>query len=249
MLKQQPLIIAHRGAKGEAPENTLAAFRLGMDQGCDAIELDIHLTLDRHIVVIHDATVDRTTTGSGEVDAMTLAELKKLDAGSWFSEAFAGEGIPTLAEVLELVPPEIMINIEMKGTPGETGLVKALEDLLREKQRIDSVVVSSFDHAALYKLKKLEPNLRIGLLYMKERLSPAIVKREALAEIYSLHPHHEWITPEYVAEALEQGWVLYPWTVNEEDQFREMLSAGVAGMITDYPGRLRRMLDHAKSPL
>lgn len=249
MLKRQPLIIAHRGAKGEAPENTLAAFQLGMDQGCDAIELDIHLTSDRQVVVIHDATVERTTTGSGEVQAMTLAELKKLDAGSWFSEAFAGEEIPTLAEVLELVPPKIMINIEMKGAPGKTGLVQALVELLREKQRIDSVVVSSFDYAALYELKKLEPGLRIGLLYMKERLSPADVKREAPVEIFSLHPHHEWITPEYVAEALEQGWILYPWTVNEEEQFREMLSAGVAGMITDYPGRLRRMLDHAESPL
>ncbi|MDQ0896529.1 glycerophosphodiester phosphodiesterase family protein [Paenibacillus sp. V4I7] len=145
MTKQPLLVIAHRGAKGEAPENTMAAFRLGLEQGCDAIELDIHLSKDGEIVVIHDDTMHRTTDISGKVNELTLAELKQADAGRWFHEKYAGERVPLLEEVFDLVPANIMINVEVKYSYGRK-LESALVELMRRKNRIHNVVVSSFDH-------------------------------------------------------------------------------------------------------
>lgn len=236
------MIIAHRGAAGEAPENTLAAFKLGLEQGCTGIELDVHLSKDGEVIVCHDGTLDRTTDSKGVIRDMTVDELKKADAGRWFHEKYAGERVPLLEEVLDLVPPEVQINVEIKGSyGGETE--PALLKLLHRKNRLDSVFVSSFDFVSLELLKSLEPNIRIGQLY-----SIGIAKHYRMADLidqplYSLHPQWSKLTGEAVREAKERGLAVYPWTVNAEETMRQMIEFGVSGIITDYPGRLKKLLE------
>jgi glycerophosphoryl diester phosphodiesterase len=245
-VKSKPLIIAHRGAAGEAPENTLAAFRLGMEQGCDAIELDIHLSKDGEIIVCHDETIDRTTDRTGAIRELTVTELKEADAGRWFNEKYAGERIPLLEEVFELVPPNIMINVEIKGFSGERLLETALARLLRRTGRLSSVVVSSFDFNSLAVLKQIEPDARIGLLYEDKATlaDPANPLAKPVAvPVYSLHQYFDKLDGGEILEALREGMQVYPWTVNEENQIRLMIEYGVSGVITDFPGRMKRILE------
>jgi glycerophosphoryl diester phosphodiesterase len=240
------LVIAHRGARGEAPENTLAAFRLGLEQGCTAFELDVHLSKDGELIVCHDATLDRTTDSSGLIHELTVEELKRVDAGRWFHEKFAGERLPLLEEVFDLAPPEVMINVEIKGSYGRK-LESALVELMRRKERVGSVVVSSFDHKSLMFLKLLEPEARVGLLY-----DANISRHSALADtlgvpVYSLHPHFKRIDMEDVRDALARGLQVYPWTINDETHMRDAIAYGVSGIITDYPGRLNAILSELGS--
>lgn len=237
-----PIVIAHRGASGEAPENTIGAFRLGLEQGCDGFELDVHLSKDGEIVVIHDFTVNRTTDGQGDVKDMLLSELRELDAGKWFSDAFSGERIPTLKEVFDLSPPELMINVEMKGGIG-SGLEEALAELLRQSNRLGTVIVSSFDYKGLANLKRIEPSVKIGLLYDLRMAYHWKLPAVAGCEVYSLHPGLRRIDAEDVKAVQEQGLSVFPWTVNEEEKLLQAISYGVNGIITDYPGRLRTILE------
>ncbi|RTE06761.1 glycerophosphodiester phosphodiesterase [Paenibacillus whitsoniae] len=237
----QPLVIAHRGAKGEAPENTLAAFRLGLEQGCDAIELDIHLSQDGEIIVIHDFTIDRTTDRKGVVHEMTLAELKQADAGRWFDTRFEGERIPTLEEVFDLVPPDIMINVEIKDSY-DRKLEPALVELMKKKDRVHNVVVSSFDHKSLMFLKLLLPETKIGLLYDFNPGSHVNLATGLGVPVYSLHPNFKRINREEIREAKSKGIEVYPYTINDEKRLRKAIAYGASGIITDYPGRLRDIL-------
>ncbi|ALS29923.1 glycerophosphodiester phosphodiesterase [Paenibacillus cisolokensis] len=241
---KQILVIAHRGAKGEAPENTLGAFRLGLAQGCDAIELDVHLSKDGEVVVCHDFTLDRTTDKTGFIHDMTVAELKRADAGRWFHESYEGERIPLMEEVFDLVPPGIMINIEMKHSYGRK-LEQALVELIRRKDRLRDVVVSSFDHKSLLYLKLLEPEIRIGLLYDANVVSHSGLAALTGLPVYSLHPSYRRIDKEDVRDCVRQGLQVYPYTINDEGQMRQAIDAGVSGIITDFPGRLRQLLSGA----
>ncbi|WP_248929217.1 glycerophosphodiester phosphodiesterase [Paenibacillus hamazuiensis] len=241
MSAQKPLIIAHRGAKGMAPENTLAAFKLGLEQGCHAIELDIHLSADGELIVCHDDTLDRTTNGKGRIADMTLAEIKKFDAGLWYGEEFRGETIPTLGEVFDLVPESIMINIEVKDHR-EQKLEPVLVNFLRKRGRTASVVISSFDHKCLRRLKQLDPEVKIGLLYQLNLYDPAAYARSLGVEVYSLHPLFKLLDQEEVNKALDSGLQVYPWTANEAPELRQLAELGVSGIITDFPGRLRDLL-------
>lgn len=239
---KRPLIIAHRGSKGEAPENTLAAFLLALEQHCDAIELDIHLSKDGVPVVIHDDTVDRTTNGTGAVESMTVDELKALDAGNWFDSQYAEEQIPTLAEVFELVPPSIMINVEIKGISGGRTEQELLK-LLAAYDRVESVVVSSFDHKCLLRLKQAEPRIRIGLLYCSNFVNHVVAANLIGVPVYSLHPQADLIGPEDIAAAHEAGLKVYPFTINREEHMKLGIYVGLDGIITDYPGRLYSLLN------
>ncbi|MDQ0878680.1 glycerophosphoryl diester phosphodiesterase [Paenibacillus sp. V4I3] len=246
MTKQPLLVIAHRGARGEAPENTLAAFRLGLEQGCDAIELDIHLSKDGEIVVIHDDTLNRTTDINGRVNELTLTELKQADAGRWFHEKYACERVPLLEEVFDLVPANVIINVEIKHSYGRK-IEPALVELMKRKNRMQNVIVSSFDHKCLLFLKLLEPEIKIGLLY---DINPG--RHIALATglgfpVYSLHPKHTRIVGEDVRDAIAQGLRVFPYTINDEERMAELIDYGVSGIITDYPRKLRAMLSHTVS--
>src|SRR5258705_2988051 len=159
------LVIAHRGASGNAPENTLAAFRKAVALGATFIETDLQLSRDARFVAIHDATVNRTTNGQGAVHDLTLADLRKLDAGSWFGSEFAGERIPTLEEILEFAKKhDVVFYLEMKPS-GSWGGEHALISALRESGEIARTVVISFDAAILVGVRKIEPTLMTGLLF------------------------------------------------------------------------------------
>lgn len=237
-----PLIIAHRGAKGEAPENTMAAFKLALEQGCDAFELDIHLSQDGEMVVIHDDTVNRTTSGEGNVADLTLAELQQLDAGMWFDPSFEGEKIPTLREVFELAPEHLMINVEVKGGISN-GVEQKLIALMEEYDRFEQVVVSSFHFDCLRTLQTLNPRVKTGLLYSQNFAHPELLPDTAGVHAYSLHPYFKSIEDNHFASLQGRGLAVYAWTVNDADDMRRLIELGIHGIITDYPGRLHHLLE------
>ncbi len=152
----KPAVIAHRGASAGAPENTLAAFKLALDQGADAIELDTKLSADGHPVVIHDQTVDRTTMSAGKVSEHTVADLSKMDAGSHFSSAFRGEPIPTLEEVFKAIGQHAIINVELTNyaTPGDN-LANTVADLVRQYKLTQRVFFSSFNFHTLIQIHRM----------------------------------------------------------------------------------------------
>lgn len=235
------MVIAHRGAAGEAPENTLAAFDLGLKQGCTGIELDVHLSKDGEIIVCHDTTLDRTTDRTGAIGDLTVKEIKQADAGRWFHERFEGERIPLLEEVFDLVPQEVQINVEIKA--GNDEMVPALVRLMKRMDRLSGVFVSSFDFDILDRLKELEPEARIGLLYNIRMANHDRMAELVESPVYSLHPHWSRLDKRKVAAIVERGLRVFPWTVNKEDAMRQMIECGVSGIITDYPGRLRKLLE------
>src|SRR5438045_5079004 len=159
------LVIAHRGAWGNSPENTMAAFKKAVALGASFIETDLQLSRDARFVASHDATVNRTTNGQGSVHELTLADLRKLDAGSWFGSEFAGERIPTLQEILEFAKKhDVVFYLELKPS-GSWGGEHALISALRESGEIARVVVISFDPVILAGVRKIEPTLMTGLLF------------------------------------------------------------------------------------
>jgi glycerophosphoryl diester phosphodiesterase len=242
MESYRPLIIGHRGAAGEAPENTLASFGLALEQGAEGIELDVHLSRDGRIVVCHDPSIDRTTNGKGMIFRMTAEEIRQYDAGAWFSEAYRGEKIPLLDEVFDLVPANIMINVEVKHSY-EGHMETALLEFLRRRNRLDNVVISSFDHKCMQRIKRAEPAVKVGLLYAANLSNHTRYAKSLGVEVYSLHPHYQLLDRDDVAEAVEEGLHVYPYTVNPEEDYRKMIEFGVTGIITDDPARLAALLN------
>lgn len=249
MLENKPLIIAHRGASGEAPENTLGSFQLAIDQGCDAIELDVHLSKDGKLIVCHDDSIDRTTNGTGRIAEMSVSELKHYDAGLWFHEKYKGERLPLLEEVFDLVPEKIMINIEIKNIPSYyQGIEQKLLDLMVERNRIENVVVSSFDHQCLLRLKQKRKDVKIGLLYYCNLLNHQGYANSLGAPVFSLHPNHDAILPGDILDAINGGIEVYPWTVNHTEKMTKLIQAQVSGLITDFPGKLKKLLEDLDRP-
>jgi len=220
----------------------MAAFRKAIDLGATGIETDVQLTKDGHLVVIHDETVQRTTGASGWVKDMTLEEIKRLDAGSWFHADYAGEQIPTLDELLQLVKQyQLMLNIELKnGIVLYQGLEEKVIAVVRAYGLTERVILSSFNHYSMAHSKQLAPEIRTGVLYMEGLYEPWVYAKRIGAT--ALHPYHYAVFPEWVAEAGAQGVIYNPFTVNEPADMKRLLAAGVAGIITDYPDRLAALI-------
>ena len=232
------LRIAHRGASGTAPEHTHPAFQRAIDMGVDMVELDVQLSRDEKIVVIHDDSVDRTTSGSGMVRNSTLAELKDLDAGSWFSPQFAGERILTLQELLALVAGRVRLNVEIKAPPDDWGvLVPALLDLLSEHGVTETTVISCFEPEALQAVRRFDPRIQVGLLWHLPDLEEAW-RRCAELRATSLHPFWMLASPEVLQAARQRGLRVLAWTVNGQDAINALVASGIDGIISDYPERL-----------
>lgn len=238
-------VVAHRGASGHAPENTLAAFRRAAELGAAFIETDLQISRDAHIVVIHDDRLDRTTTGRGPVREHTLAELRELDAGSWYDSQFAGERIPRLEEVLEFSrQSDIVFYLEIKpGAPW--GVEQAVVGALRSAGETTRAVVLSFDAATLATVRRLEPTLMTGYLY--DRRQPDAVQRALELGARQLAPRGDLVTPELVAEARRNSLQVVTWTINKPEQMRTLAAAGVDGIMTDYPDRLIAVLRESGS--
>ena len=228
------IIYGHRGASGYAPENTLEAFRLALEMGADGFELDVHLTKDGHLVVIHDETVDRTTDGTGEVRNMTLAELKALDACKGM-EAYRGAKIPTLREVYELIrDTDHIVNVEIKTDdifyPQIEEKCLALEAEMGMKGRI---VYSSFNHYTIARLRQLDPEAQLGLLYMSGLYEPWNYAKQVGAQY--IHPiYFNLMLPGLAQGCAENGIGINAWTVDDPQMIGLCLQGG-ANVITNKP--------------
>jgi len=232
-----PAIIAHRGASAYAPENTLAAFKLALQQGADSIELDAKLSADGHVMVIHDQTVDRTTPFHGKVGEFRLAELRKMDAGSHFDVAFKGEPIPTLEEVFKAVGQLTYINIELTNyaSPFDS-LAEKVAELVRHFKLSHRVIFSSFSPIALQRIRRLIPEAPIGLLAfpgIKGGLARGWPGR--LIRYHSLHPEVKDTSSTLVKRLQRRGCRVYVYTVNREDEMWRLFDLGVDGIFTDDP--------------
>ena len=228
------MILAHRGASAYAPENTLEAFRLALEMGADGFELDVHLSRDGHLVVIHDESVNRTTNGTGEVRDLTLAELKALDACNG-KEAYRGAKIPTLEEVFELIKDtHHIVNVELKTDNYlYPGLEEQCLELVARMGLEDRVIYSSFNHYTLMKMRQLKPDAKLGMLF-----GDVMVRPWEYAErlnVNYLHPMklNIW-TPDFTKDAGEAGYGVNVWTVNDEKTMVLCHAVG-AGIITNYP--------------
>jgi glycerophosphoryl diester phosphodiesterase len=224
---------AHRGASAEAPENTLAAFRLAERQGADGLEFDIQLSADGVPVVIHDETLERTTDGVGKVEQRPLAALLKLDAGSWFSADFQGEPLVALETVLAWAGNRLLLNIEVKNPRADRPLLRVLEAFPGAR-----VVVSSFDHALLERLHAARPDLPLGFLN-DSRLWRRALTRANRNGALSFHPGRTRVSRALLQACRSQGVEVHVWTVDDPAEAWRLKRMGVAGIFTNQPARLR----------
>ena len=233
----RPTIFAHRGASAHAPENTLAAFELALAQGADGIELDAKLSGDGHVVVIHDAKVDRTTDRQGRVKDISLAELRSLDAGGFFAEQYRGEKVPTLEEVFEVLGKRMFVNVELTNynTPGDH-LVESVCTLVKKCGLQKQVLFSSFFASNLSKARGLLPEVPRGLLAFNGLLG--VWARSfgfAFGRYQALHPNLKDVTPQQVQRVHRLKRRVHVWTVNTAEDMRRLFNWDVDGIFTDDP--------------
>jgi glycerophosphoryl diester phosphodiesterase len=236
---KRPLVIAHRGASGVAPENSLAAVQKAIEAGADMVEIDLHQSHDGHFVVIHDAALQRTAKIRGRVDQKTLEELKSLDIGKWFGEPFAGERIPTLSEVFELTRGKVPLNVEIKWEEAAPGMEEKLLEEVARAGMAEEVLISSFRWEILRTLRSIHGSIRIGLLTpsWKGALGEA-VRLRASALIVSRRA----VRSDMMRAAHANGFPLYLYTVNDPEEMIRWVEEGVDGICTDFPERLNRLL-------
>jgi glycerophosphoryl diester phosphodiesterase len=232
--------IAHRGASGHAPENTMAAFRRAVELGATFIETDLQITRDARVVAMHDLTLDRTTNGKGQLHMLTLEQIRALDAGAWFggggAGAFNGERVPTLEEILDFAKGhDVIFYLEIKSGSA-WGVENAVVAALRDQNASARVVILSFDPAALDAVHRLDATMMTGFLC--EHPSGDLVERTVRAGARQLVARGDLITPGVVEKAHRAGLQVAAWTINEPEQMRHLIATGVDGIITDYPDRL-----------
>jgi glycerophosphoryl diester phosphodiesterase len=232
-----PLVYAHRGANTCAPENTLASFCKARQQGADGIEMDVKLTADGEVVIMHDQTVNRTTNGHGLLRSFGLVDLRRLDAGSWFDGAFRGERVPTLGEIFETLQDSILYDIELTnyGTPFDQLLDKVLA-LIQKYELAHKVMVTSFFPNNISRFRSLAPSIEGGVIALKGMagfLSRSIVGRWFAPR--AVIPVYLDLTPKYILQQKAQNRKVFPWTVNDPADIQRMARWGVDGLITDVP--------------
>lgn len=224
------LKIAHRGAKAYEPENTLQAFQKALELNSDGIELDVHLSADGHIIVMHDDTIDKMTNGKGDINSYTLAELKSFRIAGKFQ-------IPTLNEVFDLVDKKCFINVELKNADTSKNVVSLIEEYINKKSwNYEHFIISSFDWNALKEVQKLNPNISIGVL-TEEDLDMALAFAETI-KAKAIHPDFQLLNKEKVLQIQEKGFLVFPWTVNSEEDIQKVKSYQVNGIISDNPDKI-----------
>lgn len=224
------LKIGHRGAKGHEPENSLIAFEKAIEFDVDGIELDVHLSYDGELIVIHDETIDRTTNGKGFVNELSLKELKVFSIEN-------KEEIPTLTEVLDLVNRRCFINIELKGIGTSKPVKELIHHYISEKNwNYNDFLVSSFDWNMLEEIHLLDSNIKIGVL-TEEAVEEALAFAKKI-KAFSIHPDYELLSKENVALMQENRFEVYPWTINSKEDIQKTKSFKVNGIISDFPDRI-----------
>jgi glycerophosphoryl diester phosphodiesterase len=244
------IVIAHRGASAYAPEHTFPSWDLALELGADYIEQDLQMTRDGVLVVMHDPTLDRTTSGTGEVIAHTIEQIKQLDAGSWFGPKFAATEVPTLREVFERYGRQANYYIETKNpeeTPGmEENLIALIDEFGFRNPAVRKwqILIQSFSRDSLLKMKQMDEELPLIQLIEKEYDIAQI--RQRLADIHTyaigIGPSCMSVDGALVDAAHAQGLVVHPYTVNEELEMKRLIALGVDGAFTDYPDRLAKLV-------
>lgn len=249
--RKQIKIIAHRGASGHAPENTLASFQKAIEIGVDMIELDVHLSADDSIIVMHDYKLSRTTNGTGEIADHSYQELKKLDAGSKFSSAFKGEKIPTLNEVLELVKGRCKVLIELKwpSSGNYAGLVKKVVETIRNQHAESWTILQSFETSYLQEAEQIAPDIeRQELLFGQATLLPIYFNRSLhfgkfIPEkgILSINLFYIYLNKKLIQKYHKNGQSVYAFTVNNTKDMTKAISMGADGLITNFPDLAKKV--------
>ncbi len=222
------LCIAHRGARGHAPENTLAAITKALELGATCIEIDVY-NVDGHLVVFHDDRLERTTNGSGYLQNQKFADLRKLDAGN-------GEIIPTLGEVLQTIDRSAAINIELKGSQTAAPVLRIVEQFRLLGWPNDLFLVSSFNHRELVESRRLDAHIKIGALTCSLPVNNAEFAERLNS--FSVHSSMEFIDRAFVDDAKMRGLRVYVYTVNHPEDIEKMARLGVDGVFTDFPERV-----------
>lgn len=231
-----PLIIGHRGASAEAPENTLAAFGLALEQGAAGVELDVRLSADGNVVVMHDATVARTTSGRGRVSQMSASELRALDAGM-------GQSVPTLDDVFEAFGSSMLYNVELKvGGLLDKGLESAVAERIEAYHLQNHVVVSSFDPLAVRRARRQLPATTMtGFLWMNGGIAPRLMRTLA-SNAEADHPYYPLVDEAYMVWARERHLRVHVWTVDDAQEARRLAALGVHALITNRPQEIATAL-------
>ncbi len=236
----KPQIFAHRGAKSAAPENTLPAFAKALEMGVAGIELDVHVSKDGQLAVIHDFSVNKTTNRRGQVYRFTSTQLAKMDAGSHFSPEFAGIGVPMLDQVFDLVGNRCLVNVEIKSnspTGGEE--TDILARMIEQRKLYEQVIVSSFNPITLIRLHAITPKVQLGFLYYQPM--PTFLLNAWCTSIMqprALHPYHKLIDAEMVDYARSKGCLVNTWTVNDLDEAKRLADLGVDVIMSDVPDQI-----------
>lgn len=236
-----PIVTSHAACAGHAPENTLAGIRRALELGADAIEIDVHVTADGVPVLLHDDHVDRTTDGHGEITGLTLAEARRLDAGARQHEGrFAGERIPTLAEVLDLTKGRCLLVIEVK----QAGIEERVLEVVRAANALNECEAHSFKPGVVAKLRSLEPRLPCALLTdgLQVKDWGEFFAFALSLNVQGVSVGHWAATPEVVRRGQLRSLTFFTWTADDEADVRRLLDCGVDGITTNFPDRVRRVI-------
>lgn len=243
-------ILAHRGVPTLAPENTIANFKKMPEYGINWLETDLGITRDRHVVVMHDDYLDRTTTGSGMLTAIKYDDLRNLSAGSWFNQKFAGSKVPTMEELIKFINTTKMnVNIELKAVvgPHANELADSLvEQFAKILDRIDPsvrVIVSSFNPVMLWKLKNLRPDTELAVLFENYTYNDDWILTMQALDAKIIHPETKGLTRKTVDEIKSYGYEINVWTVDQIDRAKELFSWGVDGVFTNHADSFEKRLD------
>lgn len=243
-------IIAHRGASAYAPENTLAAFAKAVELGANMIELDVRQTKDGHLIVIHDATADRTMNGKGLIEDLTIDEIRALDAGIWFSDKFKNEKIPLLEEVFVFIPDSIELLIEIKESSEDSpNIEKNVVELIRKYKAENRVILKSFKDEILGHLRKIAPEISLLKVFVCDIDFLGLVIEKGLRlgsalndQVQYLQPHWLCTSKSYIKKAHKREFKIFAWDVNSESRMSKLIELGIDGIETDYPELLKKLL-------
>ena len=232
-------ITAHRGASGLAPENTMASIIKAMEMGAEFSEIDVQETADGKIILLHDGTMDRTTDIQGNIWEIPFGDLRGVDAGSWFSNDYRGESIPTLEDIMDTVKGRMKLNIELKMNGHEKKLTERVVALVEENNFIEHCILTSFDFGAIKKVKNLNRGIKAGYIFSRMPEKEDVFS----SDVDLLSVNKKLIDEDFVKKAHAHNKEVHVWTVNEPDEMRRLIELSVDSIITNYPNFLLEILE------
>ena len=237
--KKNIMVVAHRGASGYAPENTLSAMKKAIEMKAEMSELDVQETADGEIILLHDNTTKRTGKKDLNIWELNYDDLKDIEVGEWFSEEYKGEPIPTLKEVIDLIRGKMKLNIELKANKHEKMLAERSLKVVMDNDFLDQVIFTSFKFDEIRKIRALNKEAKVGYIFGKLPENVDVFTED----VDLLSAHYKSVDAEFVKKAKSNGKEVHVWTVNEPEDMKRMIELGVEAIITNYPDVLRKVLD------